>query len=74
MPYNFYIEPDGAGRWRITMETGAGTQNFYVVEQVDVPDDGPPVMRPSAERRRASRGTLGVHLKEKANANYGMVL
>lgn len=69
----FYVEPDSEGHWSIVLETAVGTETFRFVEEVDIPEDGPPIIDPHAEGQRSS-GAKGLHLKQSERANTGMVL
>lgn len=70
---HFYVEPDEKGRWRIALEAQGEPEYFYVVEEVELPEDGPPVLNPEVRRGRKS-GMKGLHLKSSPEAGSGMVL
>lgn len=74
LPSSFYVEPDEAGRWRVVLETAGGTETFGFVEEVELTEEGQPVLEPSAEDGPRLSGRRGLHLKESAESNSGLVL
>lgn len=70
----FFVEPDANGQWTVTLETSAGaTETFHVVEQIEAPDDGPPVLGHGNHGIKGSTH-IGLHLKQSATANSGLIL
>ena len=70
----FYVEPGAGGVWAITLEAGGRAETFTVVEEVELPADGPPVLGPSAEPQRPQAGARGLHLKQNSDAMSGLIL
>lgn len=70
---NFLIESDEAGRWCVVVETQGGTQTYRVVEEVELAEDGTPILDPTDEVQPRS-GRRGLHLKESPEANSGVVI
>lgn len=70
----FYVEPAENGNWCIRLETAGKVETFRVVEQVEVPEDGPPILNAAPGQRGRGSGSTGLHLKESAGAKAGMVL
>ena len=68
----FYVERDEAGQWCVVLETVGNTQKFGFVEEVELAEDGPPILRPDDASTPRS-GLRGIHLKESAAANSGVV-
>lgn len=69
----FYVEPDEGGQWVVVLERAGGSETFRFVEEVEAPEDEPPVLDKSGEAR-ASSGRTGLHLKQSESANSGLVL
>lgn len=70
---DFFVEPDGGGQWCVVLETPGGPETFRVVEEIDVPDAGPPVLGDRGARRRRPSGRKGLHLKQSPGSNNGLV-
>lgn len=70
----FFVEPDADNQWVVTLESSTGsTETFHVVEQIEAPDDGPPSL--GHHNRGIKGGThTGLHLKQSATANSGLIL
>ncbi len=70
----FFVEPDADGQWVVTLDSSTGaTETFHVVEQIEAPDDGPPSL--GHGNRGIKGGThIGLHLKQNANSNSGLIL
>lgn len=73
-PSSFYVEPDEAGRWSVVLETADGEQKFRFVEEVEAPEDGPPLLSPASEGAPQGSGVMRLHLKESADAKSGLIL
>jgi hypothetical protein len=73
-PSAFYVEPDSEGHWTIVLETAGRTETFRFVEEVDIPENGPPIIDPHAGEQQRPSGAKGLHLKQSERANTGMVL
>lgn len=72
--HTFFVEPDANGQWTVTLETSTGaTETFHVVEQIEAPDDGPPVLGHGNHGIKGSTH-IGLHLKQSATANSGLIL
>jgi cytoskeletal protein RodZ len=72
--HSFFVEPDANGEWSVTLETSTGaTETFHVVEQIEAPDDGPPIIGHGNHRIKGSTH-IGLHLKQSATANSGLIL
>lgn len=69
----FYVEPDTDGAWAITLETDAGAETFTFVEEVEMPESGPPVMGGDAEGGQPRGGGKALHLKQSKEASSGLV-
>ena len=69
----FYVEPDAAGAWTITLETDAGAETFTFVEEVEMPESGPPVIGGGAEGGRPGGSGKALHLKQSKEALSGLV-
>jgi hypothetical protein len=70
----FYVEPDEGGRWAVVRETAGGSETFRFVEEVEVPEDGPPLLGEPSEGVRPPAVRMGLHLKQSESANSGLVL
>jgi len=70
----FFVETDADDQWVVTLESSTGaTETFHVVEQIEAPDDGPPSL--GHHNRGIKGGThTGLHLKQSATANSGLIL
>jgi hypothetical protein len=72
--HTFFVEPDANGQWTVTLETSTGaTETFHVVEQIEAPDNGPPVLGHGNHGIKGSTH-IGLHLKQSATANSGLIL
>ena len=71
---SFYVEPDEGGRWAVVLETAGGSETFRFVEEVEVPEEGPPLLEESPEGVRPPAVRMGLHLKQSESANSGLVL
>ena len=73
-PSAFYVEKDEGGQWCVVLETSGRVQQFRFVEEVELPEGGGPPSLDSASRDRAKQAVVrGLHLKESADANSGIV-
>jgi hypothetical protein len=74
VPWAFYVEPGERGAWAITLEAGGRVETFSLVEEVELPGDGPPMLEPGVKSRGPQAGTKALHLKRNAEAMSGLVL
>ncbi|MDQ3803401.1 MAG: hypothetical protein M3416_06045 [Acidobacteriota bacterium] len=74
LPYSLYVEPDEAGQWSVVLETAGGTETFRFVEEVELSEEGQPILEPTAEDAPRLTGRRGLHLKESPQSNSGLVL
>lgn len=74
--YKFFVEPDATGRWHIALERDDNTEGelFYLIERVEMPEDGPPTLPPAPRQEPRGSSTLGLHLKHNEQAASGLVL
>ncbi len=70
---SFYVEPDGFGRWCVVAETASGTATHTFVKEVEVAEDGTPILNPTPEDEPRRTGRRALHLKESPEANSGVV-
>jgi hypothetical protein len=55
------------------METASGTTAYPFVREVEVAEDGTPILNPTPEDAARRTGRRALHLKESPEANSGVV-
>lgn len=69
----FYVEPDEGGRWCVVLETDGVAQRFGFVEEIEMPEDGPPIPGTPDDGTTPRTAGRALHLKESAKARSGLV-
>lgn len=69
-----YVETDDAGRWCVVLEAGGKTERYGVVEEIEFAEDGTPILEPETAGGRRPSGRHGLHLKQSAEDNSGLIL
>jgi len=74
LPSSYYVEQDDSGQWCVVLETPGGAETFRVIEEVELSEEGQPILEPTEEDGPRMSGRRGLHLKESPISNSGVVL